>query len=127
MRTFEYTDFGLIECPLWGKADIRRPTERAQSRFAYNSIIAPPLPGNRKPGLVPGFFVSAIHASNVRLTLDKVHSKDMMLHGHQRPEANVINMTLARIVCVPVVDQRFQFRLIHDRRFAAEVGTKRLN
>ena len=37
--------FSLIlpECPLSGKADIRRPTEMAPSRSAYYSTIAPVL------------------------------------------------------------------------------------
>ncbi len=30
----------------------------------------PPLPRNRKPGHVPGFFVPAIHSFDVRFALD---------------------------------------------------------
>jgi len=47
-RTLILAVFAVSERPLSGKADIRRPTEKAQSRSAYNSTILPPLPGSMR-------------------------------------------------------------------------------
>ncbi len=47
-------DYGFMEL----KADIRRPAEMAQFRSAYNSTIAPPLPGKQAgPVKGPSFFL----------------------------------------------------------------------
>jgi len=55
--------------------------ETAQSRFAYNSTIAPPLPRNQEPGHVPVFFVPVSFLFDVRFIADAAHYAKLGEYG----------------------------------------------